>query len=89
MTVSEDTETPLWVVGSGRPRPRPARATCALCGAVPPATPLGLCSQCLAAAAAEHVLITPVSGRRPDSVQVRDLCSRCGSSRHSRATCDA
>jgi hypothetical protein len=88
MTVSDDTETPLWVVGSGRQRSRPVPPKCALCPA-PPASAFGLCDRCLSAAAAEHALITPESGRRPDSVQVRDLCSRCGSSRHSRATCDA
>ena len=58
MTVSDSTETPLWVVGSGRPRPRPA-PPCALCRKAPPATRLGLCFACLAAAVAEHARLSP------------------------------
>ena len=102
MTVSDSTETPLWVVGSGRPRPRPA-PTCALCRKAPPATQFGLCLACLAAAVAEHARLTPRTGDPGDaagngvnrddgrlsSVPARDLCSRCGSWKHRRTECDA
>jgi hypothetical protein len=89
MTVSDDIEQPLWVVGSGQPQPqpRPVPTSCALCSAERPATPLGLCRGCLAAAAAEHALITPASDRRLAAVPFRELCQRCGSNRHRRSEC--
>jgi hypothetical protein len=91
MTAATETQPTSWNAPDTRrgQRPRPARAACALCSTKAPATPLGLCSECLAAAAAEHVLITPASDRRADSVQARDLCRRCGSGRDSTSRCDA
>ena len=93
MTVSDDTgEAPLWLVGSGRPRPRPVPAKCGLCEA-PPASAFGLCSRCLTAAAAEASRIqprqAPSSDSRRDAVQARDLCRRCGRAGHTARECDA
>jgi len=92
MTVATETQPVLWdALDTARrgQRPRPARASCALCTAAPPATPLGLCRECLAAAATEHAIVTPASGRRLSAVPYRELCRRCGSSRHPTARCDA
>lgn len=72
-----------------RQRTRLARASCALCSAAPPATPLGLCRECLAAAAAENTCVTPPSDRRLAAIPFRALCSRCGSSRHPTPRCPA
>jgi hypothetical protein len=90
MTAVIETQPPLWgTSGTVRRQPRPPRSSCALCASAPPATALGLCRECLAAAAAEHAIVTPATDRRPSSVQARDLCRRCGSSRHPKARCDA
>lgn len=74
------------------PRPRSVPASCALCGAAPPATPFGLCAACLATAAAEHARLNPGASDyspRPSAVRYADLCRRCGSSRHSTDGCAA
>jgi ribosomal protein S14 len=91
MTTATDTQPPLWGASDTvrRQSPGPARTSCALCTSAPPATPLGLCRECLSAAAAEHTVITPASDRRLSAVQYRDLCRRCGSSRHPISGCDA
>jgi hypothetical protein len=96
MTVSDDVDTPLWAMGSGRPRPRPLPAKCALCQD-PPASAFGLCTRCLVAAAAEVARLRPPRSAtpatsddgRPSAVQARDLCRRCGSSGHATAKCPA
>lgn len=88
MTVSEDTETPLWAAGSRHARPRPVPAKCALCPA-PPASAFGLCIRCLASAAAEHALVAPPAKGRLSDIQARDLCRRCGRSGHNAGECDA
>jgi hypothetical protein len=92
MTVSDDTEAPLWAIGSGRPKPRQAPARCALCQA-PPASAFGLCARCLAAAAAEATRLRPhlaaPDDSRPASTAYSTLCRRCGRSGHDARSCDA
>lgn len=77
----------------GRRPGRVARPRCALCAGAPPATPFGLCRECLGAAAAELARITPRSAEpddpRPSAVNVRALCRRCGSCRHDTSECVA
>jgi hypothetical protein len=74
------------------PRPRPLPASCALCAA-PAASPLGLCPDCLSAAAAEHARLSPrapeLEDGRPASVPFAALCPRCGRSGHDVRRCDA
>jgi hypothetical protein len=73
------------------PRPRPLPPSCALCPA-PPASPLGLCRDCLSAAATEHARLTPQApepdDRRPASVPFAQLCPRCGRPGHDVRRCD-
>jgi hypothetical protein len=92
MTTSEDTETPLWVVGGGRPQPRAVAAHCALCQD-PPASEFGLCRRHLAAAAAEAARLLPrqatQDGSRPAIASYRSLCHRCGRPGHGVRDCDA
>lgn len=92
MTLPDDARAPLWLVGSGRPRPRPVPAKCGLCQA-PPASEFGLCRDHLAAAAAEASRLLP---RPPDpddgrtsSTPYRSLCRRCGRPGHDARGCDA
>jgi hypothetical protein len=70
----------------------PVRTSCALCPGAP-ASPLGLCTGCLRAAADELTRLTPHPAQpgdgRPSSVAFRDLCGRCGSHRHGTEFCDA
>jgi len=88
MTTALEAQPPLW--GTVRRQlPRPARTSCALCTSAPPVTPLGLCRECLSAAAAEYAIVTPVTDRRLSAVPFRELCGRCGSSRHPTDGCDA
>ena len=71
---------------------RVARPRCALCAGAPPATPFGLCRECLGAAAAELARITPRASDpddpRPSSVPYRALCTRCGRPGHDLGGCD-
>lgn len=57
----------------------------------PACSPAGLCRGCLSAAAAEYARLSGPrsveSGGSPASVSSRDLCTRCGSWRHSVAEC--
>ena len=70
----------LWdaTAARSRPRPRPVPVSCTLCAKARPATPLGLCTQCLAEAAAEHARLTPRAPEpddpRPASVPFTELC---------------
>jgi ribosomal protein S14 len=94
VTVSDGAETPLWVVGSGAPRPRPLPRSCALC-ASPPASAFGLCRPHLAAAAAELTRLTPSAqpvgsaSDRPEATRFSELCRRCGRPGHDARRCDA
>lgn len=93
MIASNDTEeAPLWVTGSGRPRPRQVPARCALCKD-PPASTFGLCTRHLTAAAAEAARLlprpAPSDDRRSSSVPFSALCTRCGRPGHDQRTCDA
>lgn len=94
MTVSDDVDTPLWVMGSGHPRPRQASARCALCPD-PPASVFGLCPRCLASAAAEAARLLPPqpssgNGRLSSTpLSFSSLCGRCGQPGHHRRDCDA
>jgi hypothetical protein len=92
VTVSDDTDTPLWAVGSGRPRPRQLPARCALCQD-PPASTFGLCVRCLAAAVAETTRLRPRQSApadvRPSTTPYSDLCRRCGRPGHDARGCDA
>lgn len=92
MTISDITDTSLWVVGRGRTQPRPVPARCALCQQDPSASALGRCTRCLVAAAAEVARLRPPPSvtsddGRPSSVQARDLCRRCGSGKHPTSRC--
>jgi hypothetical protein len=93
--MSDDTETPLWQVGSGhRPRPRAVPAKCGLCPA-PPASALGLCSNCLTAAAAEAARLRPrptstsSDGGRLADTPFSAICRRCARPGHQAQNCDA
>jgi hypothetical protein len=94
VTVPDETEAPLWAVGSGRPRPRPLPKQCAMC-ASPPASVFGLCVAHLEQAAAELTRLAPAQrpaerdDRRPSSVPFSALCARCGRSGHEARRCDA
>jgi ribosomal protein S14 len=94
VTVSDDVETPLWVVGSGVPRPRTMPRSCALC-ASPPASAFGLCHRHLAEAAAELARLTPSAhpadsaSDRPEATRFSELCRRCGRPGHDARGCDA
>jgi hypothetical protein len=93
MTVSDDTEAPLWAIGCGRPKPRQAPAKCALC-ADPPASVFGLCARCLAAAAVEAARLRPRPAAasedgRSSSNPFSALCRRCGRPGHDARSCDA
>jgi hypothetical protein len=85
----------LWdaTAARSRPRPRPVPVSCTLCAKARPATPLGLCTQCLAEAAAEHArLALQLPDRddpRPSAVPFRSLCGRCGRPGHDPRACDA
>jgi hypothetical protein len=71
----------------------PAVKPCALCAPpTPSASPLGLCTGHLQAAADELARLTPRQSpgdRSPSSVSFSALCGRCGSYRHGTAACDA
>ena len=76
-----------------RPRPQPLPPTsCALCPDAP-ATPFGLCLDCLREAAAELGRLTPRAlepdDRRPASVPFAALCQRCGRPGHDAPSCAA
>lgn len=91
MTTATEAQASLWDTPDTvrrRQPPRPARTSCALCGA-PPATPLGLCRECLAAAATEHAIVTPPADRRLAAVPYHALCQRCGRSGHDARSCEA
>jgi hypothetical protein len=92
MTVSDDTGTPLWAVGGGRPRPRQVPARCALCQD-PPASVFGLCTSHLAAAAIEAARLLPPptspGDGRLSSVSFSELYRRCGRPGHDASRCDA
>jgi hypothetical protein len=91
MSTTTETQPTLWNAPNARQgqRPHAARSSCALCASAPPATPLGLCRECLAAAAAEHAVVTSATDRRLSAVPFRELCGRCGSSKHLTVRCDA
>ena len=91
MTAST-TQPSLWDAPHTARRPRrQIPASCALCPASP-ASPLGLCRDCLSAAATEHARLTPQApepdDRRPASVPFAQLCPRCGRPGHDVRRCD-
>jgi hypothetical protein len=89
MTAATRSQAALWAVPDRTDQTRQLRPspTCALCATAPPATPLGLCAGCLAAAAAEYDIAVMPSDRRLAAVPACDLCRRCGSSKHPTRGC--